>query len=408
MWFMPATPVTTSTPTAGPRPLRRPHRRRRATSLPLIAPLLLVLAALAAGCTAEAPPQAVHVLAADITVGGVLERYLDRGIDRAERDEAAAVVVLVNSPGGSIDAMRDIVSRIEQAELPVITFVSPPGAQAASAATFITMAGHLAAMAPNTTIGAATPITATGEDIEGALGRKVENDTVAFARGVAELRGRNADWAEAAVREAVSASAQEAAALGVVDLLVPSLPALLREADGRTVELLSGREVTLALADAELFFNDRNLYERVLEIISDPVVVSLLVLIGLAGLAIEFLNPGLFLPGVVGVTATVASFLGIGTLLPGEAALVFLGLGLALLVLEAFVPSGGILGSGGAVSIVLGLSILVGQGSTDLDVRRVLLFVAVVVLAVLAVTAFGLALLTRGYLSQTEPGDPSP
>ncbi len=357
----------------------------------------------AVACAESAAPGAVHVLTADSSVSSVLARYIDRGIDRAEADEAAAVVIRVDTAGGSIDSMREIVGRIEQAKLPVLTFVTPPGGRAASAGTFIVMAGHVAAMAPSTSIGAATPVTATGDDVEGALGRKVENDTVAFARGVAELRGRNPDWAEAAIREAVSASPSEAVAENVVDFEAPSLVALLAGAEGRSVQLLSGREVTLRVAEAPLHFNDRNVYERALEILGDPTVVSLLLLVGLAGLAIEFFNPGLFLPAVVGITATIASLLGIGTLLPTEAAAVFLIVGIGLLALEAFVASGGILGSGGAVSVVLALSIFVGNGSTDLDLRRLLLTAGLVLLAAVALSVFALALILRGNLSGTAP-----
>jgi membrane-bound serine protease (ClpP class) len=365
--------------------------------------LLSALALLVAACTAESDPGAVHVLTADAGVNGVLQRYIDRGIDRAERDEAAAVVILIDTSGGAIDSMRAIVGRITTAEVPVVTFVGPAAAQAASAGTFIAMAGHIAAMAPETTIGAATSITGTGDDIDGALGRKVTNDTVAFARGVAEPRGPAAqDWAESAVRDAASIGPTEALELGVVDLLAPGLPALLAALDGREVTLLGGTTVTLQLRDAELVFNNRNLYERVLGVISNPLVVSILVLIGLAGLAIEFFNPGLFLPGVVGITATIASFLGVGTLLPGEAAVAFLVLGIALFVLEAFAPSGGILGSVGAVVIVLGLSILVGQGTTDMNLRALITVVSVGLVAVALMVAAGIVLLARNYTSETD------
>jgi membrane-bound serine protease (ClpP class) len=365
--------------------------------------LLPVLALLAAACTAQSAPGAVHVLTADAAVNGVLQRYIDRGIDRAERDQAAVVVILIDTAGGAIDSMREIVGRITTAEVPVVTFVSPAAAQAASAGTFIVMAGHIAAMAPETTIGAATPITGTSDDIDGALGRKVTNDTVAFARGVAEPRGPAAqDWAESAVRDAASIGPTDALELGVVDLLAPGLPALLAALDGHEVTLLGGATVTLQLRDAELVFNNRNVYERVLGVISNPLVVSILVLIGLAGLAIEFFNPGLFLPGVVGITATIASFLGVGTLLPGEAAVAFLVLGIALFVLEAFLPSGGILGSVGAVVIVLGLSILVGQGTTDMNLRALLTVVAVGGVAVALMVGAGVALIARNYTSETD------
>ena len=371
---------------------------------PLLAVSSVLLAVLAAACAEEAPPGAVHVLTADMTVNGVLERYIDRGIDRAEKQDAVAVVIRVNTPGGAIGSMRSIVGRIAEARVPVITYVTPAGAQAASAGTFIVMAGHIAAMAPSTSIGAATPITETGEDIEGALGRKVENDIVAFARGVAELRGRNADWAEAAVREAVSASTSEAVELGVVDLASPALLALLAELDGRSVDLLTGEQVTLHLAEAELVFNNRNVYERVLEIVGDPSVLGILVLIGIGGIAVELFNPGTFVPGIVGVTALIASFLGVGTLLPTEAAVAFLLLGILLIGLELVLTSGGVLGSGGAVAIVLALAIFVGQGSTEFDIVRFLTLVALVVLGIIVLIGVMFTLLARKHLA----GDSTP
>ncbi len=367
---------------------------------------VLVLAAfalLAAACTAQSDPGAIHVLTADGSVNGVLARYIDRGIDRAERDEATAVVVLIDTPGGASDAMRKIVGRVQSADVPVITYVSPAAAQAASAGTFIAMAGHVAAMAPSTTIGAATPVDGGGDDIEGALGRKVTNDAVAFARSVAEPRGAAAvEWAEAAVRDALSVGPSEALELGIVDLLAPGLPALLAELDGRDVRLLTGERATLALAGAELTFNDRNLYERVLGVISNPFVVSLLILLGLAGIAIEFFNPGLFVPGVVGITATIASFLGIGTLLPTEAAVIFLLLGIALFAVEAFFTSGGLLGSIGAVVIVLGLSILVGQSTTETSWRGLLIVLGVLATSIALMAGAAIALIARNYMSAGE------
>ncbi|MYI82845.1 MAG: hypothetical protein F4056_05945 [Chloroflexi bacterium] len=157
--------------------------------------IALVLAALGVACGAERTERALHVVTIERQVDGVLASYIDRAIDHAEDSRGRAVLLRVDTPGGEIGAMKEIVGRIERSEVPVITWVGPPGAEAVSAGTFIAMAGHVAAMAPNTTIGAATPVAATGEDVEGALGRKVTNDTVAFARGVAELHGRNADWA---------------------------------------------------------------------------------------------------------------------------------------------------------------------------------------------------------------------
>ena len=372
-------------------------------------PLALACAALlvaASACTESAAPGSVHILTADTPVGHVLVRYIDRGIDRAESEGAAAVVIRVDTPGGDIDSMRATVGRIEQANVPVLTFVTPPGARAASAGTFIVMAGHIAAMAPGTSIGAATPVTATGDDVGGALGRKVENDTAAFARAVAEQHGRNADWAEAAVRDAASATPSEAAAENIVDLEASSILELLAAAHGRSVRLLSGEELTLNVREAPLYFNDRNAYERALQILGDPIVLSILIAVGVSGLAVEMLNPGLFLPAVVGITATIASLLGIGSLLPTEAAVALLVLGVALLALEGFTGSGGILGSGGAIAVVLALSIFVGQGSTEIDLKRLLTMLGLALLATATIAGVGVVAISRSYLSRTERSEP--
>ena len=344
----------------------------------------LVLAALGAACGAEDTERALHVVTIERQVDGVLASYIDRAIDHAEDSRGRAVLLRVDTPGGEIGAMKEIVGRIERSEVPVITWVGPPGAEAVSAGTFIAMAGHVAAMAPSTTIGAATPITATGEDVEGALGRKVTNDTVAFARGVAELRGRNADWAEAAVREASSATPNEALELNVVDLLAATESELLAAVEGREVELIDGRTVVLQLAIAPRIENELNAYERIVAFLGDPLVVTLLLVIGIAGIATElFFAPGSFVPGVAGALALLLFFLGVGTLLPAEAALAFVVLAVLLIVLELFLPTGGVLGAGAALALAFAIGVGIGQGSTDLTVARLL----VIVLAVVGVIA---------------------
>lgn len=368
----------------------------------LVAVLVILVGALALACAPDDTPLAVHVLTADTEVNGVLERYIERGIEHAEENEALAVVIRIDTPGGSIDSMKRIVGHIEAADVPVITWVGPPGAEAASAGTFITMAGNIAAMAPNTTIGAATPIQATGDDIPGALGEKVENDTVAFARGVAELRGRNADWAEDAVRDAVSASTSDALAQNVVDLEAIDINDLLESVDGETVTLLDGTEVPLAgVFGAIQVDNQMNVYERILGIVSSPAVFSLLFFAGLAGLAIEFFSPGNVFPGVAGVIALIASFLGVGTLLPGEAAIAFIVVGIVLLALEFTVGSGGVFATGGVVALVLGQAIAVGQASTELNFQRIVLALAVIVIVIVAFMAIALFLIARNYLAPT-------
>ena len=376
---------------------------------PALSVLALALATVAAACGVDDTGGALHVVTIDRAVDRVLERYIDRAIDHAEDNDARAVLLRIDTPGGEIGAMKEIVGRIERAEVPVITYVGPPGAAAASAGTFIAMAGHVAAVAPNTTIGAATPITGTGEDIDGALGRKVTNDTVAFARGVAELRGRNADWAESAVRDAISATPDEAVELNVVDLLAATEQELLAAVEGREVTLLDGSAVTLRVVGAPRVVNDLNLYERVLGIVSDPLIVSLLFLIGIIGIATElFFAPGSFVPGTVGAIALLLSFLGVGTLLPGETAVALVVLAIVLVVLEFFIPTGGVLAAAAAVALALAIGI--GQSSTEVSFVRILLVLVATIGAVVLVFGAIFAVFARKYMAETtarpeqEPG----
>jgi membrane-bound serine protease (ClpP class) len=362
--------------------------------------VLLTLAAAGSGCVEEPPAGAVHVLAVDSAIDRVAARYVARGIEQAEGQQAAAVVLRVDTPGGSMDAMRDAVGAIEQARVPVISWVGPAGAQAASAGTFLVMAAHVAAMAPSTTIGAATPITATGEDVEGDLGRKVENDAAAFARGVATFRDRNADWAEQAVRDAVSASGEEAVALGVVDFLADDMSALLAGADGREAELPGGAAVTIAVRDAPVVETHVNLYERALRFVSNPLVIGLLLLVGVGLIGVELNAPGLFVPGALGLLAVVAAMLGLGMLLPEEAAVAAIVIGAVLIGLELVLP-GGIVGSIGAFAMLLGLAVF-AVSSTAIDLRLLLAFGAIALTAAGLVGGVALALLARRYIADTE------
>lgn len=325
--------------------------RRRFLGLILI---LAGLAVLAGACSDSTEQDAVHVLRTDSSVGPIMERYFDRGIDRAEKNNARLVVIELDTPGGLNESMRKIVQRIEAASVPVAVFVYPVGARAASAGTFITMSAHLAVMAPNTSIGAASAINADGSDIEGALGRKVENDAVAFIRGIAMLRDRNADWAEAAVRDAVAVNQAEAVELDVVDYIANDLPDLLRQADGRTIEVQPGQRVTLSeLTVAPIVRTDMTVWERILDFLANPTIASILIAIGFFALLAELANPGLLVPAFIGIIAMTLGFLGYGVLPVETTGLVLIALGLVLIALELFLP-GGILGIVGLVALVLG------------------------------------------------------
>jgi len=332
---------------------------------------LLVAAGVLVACAPSISTRgAVHILTADADVNPVMERYIDRGIDEAERTDAKAVVVQLDTPGGLSTSMEHIVQRIESAKVPVIVYVSPAGAKAASAGTFITMAGHVAAMAPGTSIGAAHPISATGDDITGTLGKKVENNAAAYARSIAATRGRNADWAERAVRDSVSASTDDAAAQHVVDYAAPDMDSLLRQAEGRTVDV-AGTPTTLAgLAEAPRVTNDMTFVERLLNLLSDPNIAFMLLSLGGLGLAIELIHPGVFAPGVFGVIALILAFFALGTLPVNWAGVALIMLAFLLFVAEIYVSGFGALGIGGAVSLIIGGLILTSSDNPDVQVSR--------------------------------------
>lgn len=343
-------------------------------------------------CSNDSEPNAVHVLRPNGSVGPIMERYLDRGIDRAEANDAKLIVIELDTPGGLDSSMRDIVQRIEASDVPVAVYVWPPGGRAASAGTFITMAGHIAAMAPNTSIGAASAVNADGSEIEGTLGRKIENDAVAFIRGIAELRGRNADWAEQAVREAVAVNQIEAVELNVVDFVANDLSDLLAQADGREIVLRPGTTVLLeGLTTAPIVHTDMTVWEKALDIIADPSIASILIAIGFFALLAELMNPGMMVPGVAGVIAMLLGFLGFGVLPVDTTGLILIALGLGLLALEIFLP-GGILGIGGLVALILGGIIAFRDTPGDLRPPTPLIVVLAVLLgAIFLSTGFAVA-----------------
>jgi membrane-bound serine protease (ClpP class) len=371
-------------------------RIRFPSRLPFTLLALAVLGVAAVACAPASTPGAIHVARADGAVDNVMERYVDRVISHAESTNARLVVIEVDTPGGLIGSMKRVAGRIERARVPVVTWVGPPGSQAVSAGTFIVLSGHIAAMAPGTSIGAASPVLGTGEDLPETLGRKVEEDTVAFARGVAELHDRNPDWAEAAVRDAASASPSQALELGIIDLVSPTLESLVNSVEGWEVRYLGGGTSTVSVSGAPFLENGMNGYERLLKIVANPAVVGILLLIALAGIAIEFFSPGLLLPGTAGVLAMVLAFLGAGALLPTEAALLLLVLGIALITAEFFVP-GGILGLVGAAALLMAFGIWVGQASTAVSWERALMTTLVIVIVLGAAAGFWV----RRYVAQT-------
>lgn len=332
--------------------------------------LSLLALALALGVAARAgtqpPPEAGNPAPAlariviDGSINPAVAAFLDESIARAVRDGAPALVVELDTPGGLLQSARTIVKSLLGAPLPVIVWVAPSGAGAGSAGVFVTMAAHVAAMAPGTSIGAAHPVGGQGEDIPGAMGEKVENFTASFSEAIARQRGRNVEWAVKAVRESVSITADEAAKIKVVDLVAKDLGEIVRWASGKTVEV-AGVSTKLALdvvldADGEPRVHDYEMRfaQRVLNVLADPNVAYLLLMAGLVGLYVEITHPGFGLPGVAGAICLLLALTALQVLPVNYGALALVMLGVVLLVAEAFVPAFGVLAVGGLVALVLG------------------------------------------------------
>ena len=369
----------------------------RAGGRRLAAIALLLSGLIALACSSDdAPAGAVHISTVDGSITPVTADFIDRALDRAEKSAATLWVLLLDTPGGLVTATDDIVQRFEAAEVPVAVYVSPLGAQAASAGTFITMAAHIAAMAPSTQIGAATPVGSGGEEIEGDLGAKVKNDTAADIRGIAELRGRNADWAERAVREAVSATASEALALNVIDLVASSRDDLLAQVDGWVVELGPGRpRVRVQSAEAPRVETNMNLLENVLALLSDPNIAFLLLSLGGLALVIEVVT-GFGSSGAVaafGIIALILAFFSLGTLDTNPAGIALVLMAFVLFAAEALIAGFGAFGVGGAVSLILGGLFLI---SDTPDAEGVSIWVLAGIAAAIALLLAWLYLLVLG------------
>ncbi|MCS7206498.1 MAG: nodulation protein NfeD [Dehalococcoidia bacterium] len=328
----------------------------------LLATLLVFLLALP---LMAATPQVV-VLRVKGTINPALTRYIERGLDEAERRSATAAVIMLDTPGGLDESMREIIQRIINARVPVIVYVAPAGARAASAGTFITLSAHIAAMAPGTEIGAATPVPLGGTDQQAdsrsPMQEKILNDAVAYIRSLAQLRGRNAEWAEKAVRESASVPADEAKALRIVEEVAPDLPTLLQQVHGRRVSLLMG-EATLQTAHAQVVYVDMSLIEQFLVVISNPNIAFILLSLALLALFFEFANPGSIVPGVVGAILLLLALFSLGTLPINWAGVLLIVLAFILFVAEVFVTSYGALGIGGAIALILGGLLLMSSAA---------------------------------------------
>jgi membrane-bound serine protease (ClpP class) len=313
-------------------------------------------------CAAAAP---VAVVPLEGAIGPAAADFVRRSIERAATDGTELVVLRIDTPGGLDTSMREIIKAILASPVPVASFVAPSGARAASAGTFILYASHIAAMAPGTNLGAASPVSVMGGggDKDGKKGedtmmKKAMNDAVAYIRGFAQLRGRNADWAEKAVRDAVSLPAEEALKLKVIDVIAPDVPALLAALEGKPIEA-AGAKRSLHVRGASFEERAPDWRTRFLGVITNPSVAYLLILVGAYALLFEFMNPGLILPGVVGAIAILVALYALHLLPVNYAGLALIALGIGFMAAEAFVPAFGSLGIGGLIAFVLGSIMLI-------------------------------------------------
>ncbi len=314
-------------------------------------------------------------------VNPVTQDYLTDSIERAEEEGYDAVVLLTDTPGGLDSAMREIIKTMLASEVPVVLYVSPPGSRAASAGVFLAMAADVAAMAPQTNLGSSTPVAAGGGEIPSDLRKKVVNDAAAYIAELASEHGRNAEWAEDAVREAANLGAQEALRIDVVDFVAPTLPDLLDQIDGFETK---PKGLVLETAGAQIETVEMSLWKRILDTVIDPNIIVLLMSIGVLGLTVEILNPGLILPGTAGAISLVMGLFGLQVLPVSAAGVLLMVLALAFFVAEAFIATHGALALAGAVSFVFGALLLFDPAG---EAYQVSLSVALAVAGTLALVA---------------------
>jgi membrane-bound serine protease (ClpP class) len=354
----------------------------------LLAGCLLTTGQLVAG---EKEAHVMHVVIED-AITPVTSRHIVDAIRMSEREAAAAVVIQIDTPGGLDTSMREAIKAILNSEVPVIVWVGPPGARAASAGMFVTLAAHVAAMAPGTNIGAAHPVgIGGGGQMDTTMVGKVVNDAVAYARSIAKTRGRNAEWAESAVRESVSLEAEEAVREGVCDLIAADLDSLLHAIDGRVVETSVGVE-TLATRNLPLREFRMTWQERILAVITNPNIAYLLFLAGILGIFFELSNPGAIFPGVIGGISLILALFAFQSLTVNFAGVLLIILALIMFLLEIKVPSSGALTIGGVVSLALGSLMLFRTASGGVSVSIEVLIPALVLTAGFFVFAVFMAL----------------
>lgn len=357
------------------------------------------------------PSPVIVQLEVNGVIGPAISDYIERNLNKAIETQAAAVLIRMDTPGGLDQSMRQIIKQIIASPIPVITYIAPGGARAASAGTYILYASHIAAMAPATNLGAATPVQIGGFDfgekaketekdkeksrpLSDPMKHKMVNDAAAYIRGLAKIHGRNEQWAEKAVREAASLSAEEALKLNVIDLLAVDINDLLHKIDGKTLSV-NGKQQVLNTQNFSLDQRLPDWRSEFLAIITNPSIAYILMMIGLYGLVFEFSNPGSIVPGTVGVICLLLALYAFQLLPVNYAGMILILLGISLMIIEAFMPSIGVLGFGGLVAFVIGSVILIDTDDPGFGINIELIAGFALSSAVFFIMALGFLLRSR-------------
>lgn len=379
---------------------------------------LLFFSVLLSPVSANNVSQAIFQLTINDPIGPATDDYVKRSLESATRQNASLIIIRMDTPGGLDTAMRSIIKNITSSPVPVVIYVSPTGARAASAGTYILYASHIAAMAPGTNLGAATPVQMGGVSPPGidkgkgtdkekeqsgkpapgsnktAMQKKIINDAVAYLRGLAQLRGRNQEWAEEAVREGVSLPAEEALKNNVIDIVATDMDDLLNQLDGRVV-VIQGKKQKLKTAGLTVNEINPDWRSRLLSVITNPNIAYILMLIGIYGLILEFYNPGSIVPGTVGAICLLLAMYSFQLLPINYAGMALILLGIALMIGEAFEPSFGMLGIGGVVAFVIGSIILIDTDAPGFGIDISVIATFALTSVVLLVFVVGLAMKAR-------------
>jgi membrane-bound serine protease (ClpP class) len=368
--------------------------QRRLIVLISIVLIILGLAPAIAENIPEEKDNAVQKTVMVITVDGVINpvasEFIGKSIKRANEMEAEAIIIELDTPGGLDTSMRDIIKAMLASKVPVVVFVSPGGARAASAGAFITIAAHVAAMAPQTNIGAAHPVS-VGEKMDKTMADKATNDAAAYIKSLAENRGRNAKWAEDAVRKSISSTEEEALKENVIDLVSADVNSLLDDLNGREVEAAGFKRV-LNTKDAGVVREEMGLRHRILDLISNPNIAYMLMLLGFYGLFFELTNPGAVFPGVFGSICLILAFYAFQTLPVNYAGLLLIILGVVLFILETQIASYGVLVIGGIIAMIMGSIMLFETGAPFFKLSLSVIITSVLITALFFTVVLGLIL----------------